>query len=311
MQQLSYFPNFLPINNTEREVYERIVQSFDVYSDFNFNSVLSWDTNNTHAVSIHNNNIVLLLNDYITQEPFLTILGEEKLNESIDTLINFCAQNSLNKAVQLVPECVASKLDTRKFYISEDINNFDYILSTKNISCYKGNQYKSKRRAAKKCADSYNITTQILQNPTEIEKTTSKITQLLDECANIKLQLNKDADIELEKRATINMVNAGMGNPNIIITLACIDEKLVGFSIDEILPRRQALSHYFRTLPNIMGLSEFLNQQVASYLLNHDVINWNWEQDLGIETLRDMKNSYRPIFKQKKYTVRLAEDVNN
>ena len=78
---------------------------------------------------------------------------------------------------------------------------------------------------------------------------------------------------------------------------------MIGFSIDEIVPHSIRYITFFKADNSFKGISEFLNEKVAQYLVVHDVVLWNWQQDLGIEDLRRSKMSYRPVNFLKKYRV--------
>jgi hypothetical protein len=50
---------------------------------------------------------------------------------------------------------------------------------------------------------------------------------------------------------------------------------------------------------------------MAAYLETREVTYWNWEQDLGIDSLRNSKSSYRPSDFLKKFTVTRKLDGGN
>ena len=80
---------------------------------------------------------------------------------------------------------------------------------------------------------------------------------------------------------------------------------MIGFSIDELLPNQYAISHFFKADSSYRGVYDFLNEKVAENLSNRGIALWNWEQDLGIESLKISKTGYRPVDFLKKYTVSL------
>ena len=95
-------------------------------------------------------------------------------------------------------------------------------------------------------------------------------------------------------------------NPQLLLTMAYHNNELVGFSVDELLDNKHVVSHYFKTIPYLTGLSEHFNQTVAKSLVARGYDYWNWEQDLGIAPLKKMKLAYRPHTFQKKYIVSRA-----
>ena len=117
-----------------------------------------------------------------------------------------------------------------------------------------------------------------------------------------KLEESKQCDVDNEAKAISKVFEIG-NNKNLILSRVYIADNLVGFSIDEILPNRYAISHFFKADINYIGVYDYLNKRVAQALCHHGVQLWNIEQDLGIETLKKAKLSFKPKFYLKKYCI--------
>ena len=121
-----------------------------------------------------------------------------------------------------------------------------------------------------------------------------------------KLDMKADEfEYALEEKAIARLLQTS-DKHELIVSCVFLQNDLIGFSIDEILPFRYAISHFAKA--NIMynGIYEFLNRETAKYLKNKNIIWWNWEQDLGIETIRKSKMNYNPVNFLKKYKVSLT-----
>jgi hypothetical protein len=299
--RIPHFPQFKSISFDDRDEFNSFANMYEPYSDFNFNSFYSWDTDQEHKISQHYNNLVLRFTDYVTGSPFYSILGTNKIDISIERLLTFIKKQGLEPVLKLVPEVTIQALsDSSQFIITEDANNSDYIFSIDDLAELKGKQYKSKRRLAKKCEEEQNI---IILDKSQTKDMRPQVIELLSKWEQSKLNNNKDVDMEFELKAISRVMDHLHEQDTLVLTIALIQDTLVGFSIDELLPNKYVLSHYFKALPEIRGLSEYLNKEVASKLKGAGYQFWNWEQDLGIDSLRTMKLSHRPIKKHRKFII--------
>jgi hypothetical protein len=281
--------------------FSDFIGKYPPYSDFNFYSFYSWDTDSKHQVSQYNGNLVLRFADYVTGELCFSILGSCDIDRSIEGVLALAEQYRIKPILKLVPEATMNALrDESQFSVTEDVDNFDYIFSLKNLAELQGKQYKSKRRSANKCSELFDITISDASNDLQIEET---IIQFLKKWENSKIKNGKEVDMYHELKAISRILHVLPKQDTLRLTVATYKNIVVGFSIDELLPSKYVMSHYCKALPEITGLSDYLNQEVAKILYKAGYHKWNWEQDLGIESLRTMKLSHRPIEKLKKYIV--------
>lgn len=293
--------HFTPVSITDKALFDEFTRKYGVYSDFNFNSFFSWNTEGQHEMCVHNNNLVLKFADYVTGEAFYSVLGTHRIDRTCNTLFRYAQQQGVSTVLKLVPEVTVQAIkEPEQYTIAEDPDNHDHIFSIKELSELVGNRFKSKRHLAQKCASTASI---VLEECSETHNILGEIISLLKEWESTKIQQGKDVDMESEYTAITRMINSLHEQENLLLTLARQNGKLVGFSIDEFLSYRVVLSHYFKTLPYVTGLSEYLNREVARKLHQKGYRYWNWEQTLGIESLKRMKESYRPIAMQKKFNI--------
>ena len=128
---LPTFPNCKKISLEDKKNVETYLSNFPPYSDFNFLSMWSYNTQNDVEIATLHNNLVVRLRDYITQEPFYYFLGNNNVSESIEILLAHSEKEHLMPKLKLVPEESIrkdlGKLD--KYNITQDRDHFDYILS--------------------------------------------------------------------------------------------------------------------------------------------------------------------------------------
>ena len=84
-----------------------------------------------------------------------------------------------------------------------------------------------------------------------------------------------------------------------------VDARMVGFSSFELLPGRTAIVHFSKA-DNAFhgGICDVLNWEEARLLKARGVMHYNWEQDLGLQGLRQSKRKYKPCYFLKKFSVR-------
>ncbi len=297
---IPHFPEFKLVEFSNKEAFEEFVHKFDTYSDFNFNSFFSWDTEDKHEISQLNGNLLLKFTDYITGEPFYSLIGTKKIDKTMHALLDFSEEQNVTPKLRLIPEITVNAIKGKDLSYEEDHHNHDYIFSISDLSELKGRRYNSKRRAALKCKESAEVTiSDESNNPNVI----TPIIELMKKWETAKMQSDKKVDMEQEFIAIQRILENLISQERLLLTFAKKGDALVGFSVDELLPNKFVLSHYFKTLPGTIGLSEFLNMSVAENLKTQGYEYWNWEQDLGIESLQTMKLGYRPLSHQKKYIV--------
>ncbi len=298
--ELPEFPEFRPIKFEVKDSIERVTHRLPPYSDFNFNSLHSWNVDGKSSASLLNDNLVISMADYQAEDTINSIIGTNNTNETVFVLLDYLEQNGHDPVLRLVAETVVSQLDGDIYDIQEDRDSFDYIYNMEDMSNLSGKKFKSKRRSAQKCRDSNRVEVVTYNKSERIENGVFSVVA--------KWKLFKTSVPQDELDAITRMLKRFNEQDSVIITGVYFDDELAGFSIDEKLPDNYVQSHYSKTLPFYNGISEYLNQELAKKLHSEGYEHWNWEQDLGIEGLRAMKEGYKPVRFLKKYSVTRRKD---
>lgn len=298
---LPSFPDFKNLQLNDRPHVEAFTRKHRPYSDFNFTNLWTWDFEGTRKVCELNGNLAILFTDYRTAEPSLSFLGDNKAGETSLALLNFAKDNGINPILKFIPEETALQVNHSELTVTEDPHNFDYIFSTSDIAYPLHKKLKSKRQLAHRF---------ITDNPQakfesrDLADTSihSHILDMLYRWEQNKLLQNKVCELAYEEIAIQRLLSTAKDH-SLILSCAFLDNKMIAFSIDELLPGNFALSHFIKGDINYRGIYEYVNQQVADLLLEHNRDHWNWEQDLNLDGLRKLKESYRPAYFLKKYTI--------
>ncbi len=298
---ISAFPHFKQISAEDREEVRRFIDGHKPYSDFDFTNLFIWDQDSKRGIAHLNGNLVMRSSDYLNADPVLSFIGTNALEDTTEELLSYAEANDMPAVLRYIPEEIAHKLhkDTR-FAIQHDYGNYDYIFSTLELSSLEGSEFKKRRKAVNRFKRTYPNTMFSVHSLSKQDHTD----QLLALFERWTQQKGQDIgyDVSLEKNALVRILEHGE-RPDILVSLLHIDDVLIGFGIDELLPNHYAISHFVKADFAYPGSYDSLNTFTAGHLLQKGIRFWNWEQDLDIEGLRMLKRSYRPVNYLRKYKV--------
>lgn len=248
-------------------------------------------------VSKIKNNLVIKLADYVSGEIIWSIIGNEHIDDSLFVL--FMSTNELKLIPQVVIDNIA---DRSKFSIRQERDSFDYLYDIKALATMGGQIYKKKRNKANRARS-------LIKDIKVVND--RKIS--LEQAHNFRLVFQKwlennnkqSEDFKAENSAVLRFLNFS-DSFKVINTQIYSKNKLVAFSFNEILANGYAICHFEKALTVHQDIYPFLVQESAKALLKEGCKILNWEQDLGIEGLRQAKLSYHPMKMLKKYTIKLA-----
>lgn len=300
--KLPTFPEFIKIRDLDEHSIQQFIQNLQPYSDLNFSNIWSWNIDGSFKAAELNGNLVLFMRDTKSKEFFLCLAGTNEVNGTLAEIFEIIDQSDISQTLALIPEETAALVNQNLFSVSEDRDSFDYVYSTELLSTLPGRKYKSKRH----------LINQFTESHPNFEILHKKLTPA------VKLEILQFMSYENRKRAASGytpFVEYEMAalehffllpeNEKIIVSLLYCDQKLIGFTIDEIQFSSFVLSHFFKVNSDhkYRGVYDALNTSVAKYFYSNNLVYWNWVEDLGSEGLRQAKMSYRPIKMLKKYTI--------
>ncbi len=298
---LPLYPTFKNPELEDKKSIEEITDNFPPYSDFNFVSLYSYNTDNDALITNLNDNLVIKFRDYITNEPFYSFIGNKKVTETAGELLKRAKKENAMNILQLIPESVVHA-DIRlieDFDVKEDPDNFDYVLDIPEIASLEGEKYHNKRHAVNRFhADNPEHEVKILDvSDCKIQK---EIIDLFD--LWVKVRNKNIEETEHEKKAIIRLIQAA-NKLNLLAIGIYINNKMVGFAVAEILKNNYAIFHFIKANTEHKGIFESLYMLKAKELIKNQIKHWNIEQDLGIENLKKSKELWRPVGFLKKYII--------
>lgn len=295
------FPKFKKLSLEDNKEITYFIKEFPPYSDFNFVSLWSYDTKNEVEVSFLNGNLVVKFTDYINSEPFYSFLGNNDVEPTIESLLDLSKKNKIEPILKMIPETVILSDPNLKvkFSIKEDRDNFDYILSIPKVSKLEGNRYEHKRwrfNQFHKHNNGYRVSKINLRD----KNMQSKLIDLFLRWETN--QSNKNKEMELEFIAFLRLLkNADKFD---LVSIGIFKEnKLIAFSINEIVHDNFAQGQFAKFDSSYKGIFESMHKFTAMELFKSDCLFFNLEQDLGVSSLREAKESWHPINFLKKYKI--------
>lgn len=295
------FPKFKLLEIEDRKEIESYLDSQPPYSDFIFSSLWSWDTKSQVELSNLNGNLVVKFPDYSGEETFFTFIGGKDVENTIETLMAHSKKLGLKETLKLLPEnnFINTPLQSleSKFSISEDRDNFDYILSTEKLSTMKGSKLYNKRKQLNRFLNEH-------KGVAYLEDITSPDTQkkILDFVRFWEKNHTHPESINKNEWFAIERILKLAEHVDMYVMFLYVEKQIAGFSIFEILKNGYAVHAFQKADHKYSGVYEFLNHEVAKHLNDLNIKHLNIEQDLGLAGLRQAKTAYDPTF-LKKYTV--------
>lgn len=300
------FPEFKIVEVGDREAVESHTHRYPPYSDFNFTSLWAWDTSNERMISELNGNLVVRFTDYKTNEPFLSFLGSNETEHTARTLLEYCKEHSLPETLRLIPEVSVEGLAAKDFIVEEDRDNFDYIYSVPELSLLAGGKFKGRRNFVNRFVHEHATAHAEIIDLADDRDVQGKILATLDSWEQHKQSRGKKYELEHEK-AAIKRIFETAHLHELVITAIFEDNTMLAFSIDEVLPNQFCIGHFWKADSSCTGVYDFLIQKKAQHFETLGLAFLNYEQDLGVEGLRQSKMDYRPVDFLKKYVVSLIE----
>ncbi|MCA1624086.1 MAG: phosphatidylglycerol lysyltransferase domain-containing protein, partial [Acidobacteria bacterium] len=277
------------------------------YSDFNFTSLWCWNVSEKIQVSQLYGNLIVRFTDYVTGEPFYSFCGNCAADKTASALIDLARTEGLPSVLTLVPSETAAAL-SNKFCITEDPDNFDYILSLAEMNSFHGNRFGDKRNLINRfLRRNTEITTCLLD--LKLASTQQQIEMLLKHWA-FRKQMSA-WETKKEFTAIRRLLDSNFVGSLIGLGVFC-QQQLVGFSITEVLCKTYAMAHFEKGDIHHAGIGiyAFVMQQTALYLAEAGCRHLNYQQDLGIKSLRHAKDSYNPYMLLKKFQVTMTKPNN-
>lgn len=294
---IPHFPTFKKLEISDKEDVDSHTGSFPPYSDFEFSSLWSWDVKEEMAISLLNNNLVVRFTDYTTGHPFLSFLGTERVDETVEELLAYSARELDRQDLQLIPEVTADLISRDIYHTEESRDHFDYICDVTQHIEYPGKKRKAHRTLLRQFHEAY----------PEFERISLDLTseRVRKEVSDIYKRWDRDRGfITMSEGFAYERFLDSIENLSYTAVGLRVAGIVVAFHIASLPPGTCADALFSKADVAYRGAYPTLDFAVAHDLLERGYTHMNIQQDLGIEGLRRAKESMCPAYYLKKYSVR-------
>lgn len=295
------FPQFKPLELSDRKEIEAVTGQFPPYSDFNFTSLWAWNISESAEVSLVNNFLVIRMKNYISQEMIWLLCGTGDADKTLTYLFNYLSSEHIPAKLTLVPEEVVDQIkEISTFSVEEDTTNHDYILSVDELCAMSGSKWRGKKNFINRFFRLYGETF-------TVESVDLSRTERREDLVKTFLQWAQNAGLDEsfyynELKAFYRLLR-DVSHFSVSVLGVYVDGHLEGFTIFEQVNADYIIIHFEKANTAIVGIYTFLNRAVAEKARELGCTYINYEQDLGIVGLSNAKKAYHPVALFEKYTI--------
>jgi hypothetical protein len=299
------FPEFSKLVVDHKETIEAYTRIFPPYSDYTFPSLWSWNIHEQIELCDLNGNLVVRFTDYVTNEKFLSFLGNREVTKTLGVLFAWIDRTSDHLSyLKLIPEHNLAGIPLLNGYeVVEDPDNQDYIYRITDLASLKRPRYHRHRNQISQFLKKY--VWQMVTLDLSRGQTWGEIEKVCQTWKRRKFQRNNNVQNDMSALPRLGNIAQQM---KLLSVGICVDSKLVGFTVFEFNHAGFATGLFELADMTYSGIYPHLRKQAAIRLVESGCEWLNLQQDLGIEGLRNYKTWYYPDFFLKKLIIRRASE---
>jgi hypothetical protein len=306
-EALPSFPDFKELELTDRDTVTAYTSGFDNYSDFNFTSLWSWDSDGRCGLSDLHGNLVIRMVEYESDRVFLTFIGTIEFAMTVRELLSYSILHLGQSALRLVPEPVAlaTAMAVEGVVVEEDPDNHDYVLSTREWESLEGGRFRRVRNQLHQFAGRWGDP--VIELDLTNVSAQDDILRAFDAWLG---QKGDDPRLHAAERIALQRSFQAAAVSNIVGLGIYIDGTLEGFDISDHDRADCATGHFLKANRDFPGIYRYLHWAAAHRAGERGIPLFNVEQDLGVPGLQQMKRSLNPCQLLRKYTIRNVSRVS-
>jgi len=291
------FPNFRPFDINDTLWYESyyLKEGLNPYADISPGDILVWlDANNDLSVSKLNGTIILRYTNIFNNNQINIIPLANSLHDLvIEKIMLFLIENDLPPELHEIPSIICNKLDRNQWLIKTDRDGYEYILDTSQQSTLQGSNYYRLRNNVNlfervHSDDVIDIKYYNEFNDEAKEVFLHHINTMPFNNRNEASQENTMEPIAIRK----NLEYASFFHKKALIIK--INRKVVSISMISFLDKNTAAINHLKVDYSVKNIFRYTVYQLSKILNENGIKEINFEQDLGIEGLREFKKYLRP-----------------
>jgi hypothetical protein len=302
------FPKHIEYKQISLDEYSQLYPLGKIHADFCFGNLGTWlDLNHDLKISTLNNNLVLSYSSiFENNDPTISLIGLNQIDKSLDEIFSYQKKHGLKQKISFVPEETIEKIENKQNYqISDNRDNWDYILDSYSLSRMTGNNFRSFRRKVIRFIKEYGQDVVIREIDLSDMQQNQTIINAMHTWKSV-YTLSENDKMRVEGKAINAALLLAPKIKNLCIGIY-INGNLESFCIFQIHEQNNkklvAIANHIKCNYDFEHIFDFTTFCLSSYLYQKKIISINFEQDLGIDGLRQHKLMLRPTGFLKKFTI--------
>ena len=297
------FPEFKTLELKDKDVFQKFLKLYKPEtSELTFTNLFVWRSHYKFQWSLYKDWLTILSSEGEYGTFAMEPVGPSPRDEVTRMLLEWMGEEKkeVNPRIERADERIVSEIEGANGMIIESTrDHFDYVYLRDELVQLAGNKYRSKRNHINQLLRTYSyryseLTSEHIQDCLELQEKWC----ILRRCED-------DLDLLGEWDAVKEILNS-YESLDVQGGVVTIENKVMAFTIGQMLNDDTAVVHIEKADPEIPGLYPVINQQFCENSWQ-DARYINREQDLGMPGLREAKLSYYPDHLVKKFRITLQK----
>lgn len=293
---------FKRVTVSDKAIINSINAELPTYADWAFGTLLTWwDFYDDLEYALHNDNL-LIRSSYLAlgARPHITLLGMNNVDKTIRDIAHFQIERGEPAYIASSPHYVIESIaDPTQLAIEEDLDNAEYVLSTKDHSELQKKELKKIRHKVQAFQNAYSH----LDIHTEIQPiiTDDHKVRLINSLHTWDNSFKNDRD-KMES-AVINKSLIHSDVLNLRSMTIYVGGVIAGFALFKYIDDVTINVNHMKVNYAYKDIFHYSMYRLAIHMASEGVKYLNIEQDLGIEGIRTYKQRLHPTEMKRKYSI--------
>ncbi len=288
---IPHYPNFTFLELRHLEIIAEFLEKYQPLNcELALANLFSWRNIENTRITLINDNLCFFMNPDFDEPFFLEPVGNNKIEETLAICFNYCPK------IKHVSNLLVNKINGKNFKIIHLSIYDDYLYLRKELADLKGRKFDAKRNHINKFRRLYpNYGYQEISVSLK-----DQVIELFDNWLNFRND-NDHLTLGFQKKILTDVFTLIPKIP-FYGGVLLLENKVQGFILGSELNHKTVCIHYFFANTEIRGIYQvLLNLACKISFEKFELVNL--EEDLGLPSLKQAKESYQPLRLEPKYEI--------